>query len=115
MNPLAAYANPSINKYAAKTGQLITKIPLKDKTDAYLLTNDKSCEVFILKGKNIVGGKGYRGSNEIAHAEFFRNTIMELQENAKKGVHVIAEYIKACDLVNPEIMDNFIKALKKGL
>ena len=36
MNPLAAYANPSIKNYAVKTGQMVTKIPLKDNTDAYL-------------------------------------------------------------------------------
>ena len=83
MNPLAAYANPSIRNYAVKTGQMVTKIPLKDNTDAYLMTNDKSCEVFLLKGKEIVGGKGFRSTNSLEHAKFFKETILELQEHAK--------------------------------
>ena len=85
--------NPSINKYAAKTGQIITKIPLKNETDAYIFSGNKSCDVFILKGKNIVGGKGYRG-NSNALAQFLYETTLELQKNAKKGVSVIQEFIK---------------------
>ena len=113
MNPLAAYANPSIKNYAVKTGQMVTKIPLKDNTDAYLMTNDKSCEVFLLKGKEIVGGKGFRSTNSLEHAKFFKETILELQKHTKKGVSVFGEFIKSCDLVTPQIMDDFIKSLGK--
>lgn len=115
MNPIAADINPSIRNYAAKTGQLVTKIPLKNETDAYLMTNDKSCDVLLLKGKEIVGGKGFRSTNELEHAKFFKETMMELQKNAKKGVSVFGEFIKSCDLANPQIMDNFISALEKAI
>lgn len=93
MNPLAAYANPSIKNYAVKTGQMVTKIPLKDNTDAYLMTNDKSCEVFLLKGKEIVGGKGFRSTNSLEHAKFFKETILELQEHAKREFQYLANLL----------------------
>ena len=82
MNPLAAYANPSIKNYAVKTGQMVTKIPLKDNTDAYLMTNDKSCEVFLLKGKEIVGGKGFRSTNSLEH---FQRNNLRTSRTRKKG------------------------------
>lgn len=110
------YKNPIIRNYAVKTGQIATKIPLKNKTDAYIFTNNKSCEVFLLKGKSIIGGKGYHGPKAIEQALSPNGIIMELQKNVKKGVSVLDELLKSLIVTLPEkSLDKAVKKLMKSM
>lgn len=116
MRPIDACVPQKIKEYVAKTGQLVTKIPLKDNTNAYLMTNNQSCEVLILKGKEIVGGKGFRSNNIKKLSKYVGDTVSELQKKAKEGVSVMVEYVKTNYKAHlEESMPGMIEALKKTI
>lgn len=105
--------SPIIRNYAEKAGKTIAKIPLKDNTDAYLMTNHQTCEIMQLKGDSIVGGKGLKTDNPDKLGLYLYNTVNELQGKAKKGVSVFGEYIRSFSDAHPnDIADVLAKILK---
>ena len=76
-------------KYAAKKGLNVATIPLKDKSTVKILSNDTKFEEYYLKNGEVIN------SMKKDFSIFVADRLANIQENAVKGINVVAEWTKS--------------------
>lgn len=80
---------------AARRGQKLTSIPLKDNSMAKILSNDNSFDVyFVKKGDKHPNVQMFSGSPEKIQ-EIAKNFLENLQKMAAEGIDVMKEWSKS--------------------
>ncbi len=82
------------NKMAAKYGQKLMNVPLKDKSNAKVLWNDNTVDCFIMKGDKMVEGRGASGNPDFVSLELAK-ILDKLQKVAEPGFDMFTNFVKA--------------------
>lgn len=83
-----------IEKYSQIMKLKMVKLPLKDKSEAYLLKNDKRFDCFILKDGKVKDGCSVTGTPAEVW-KYAANVALDLESKVQEGVSFIGEIYKA--------------------
>lgn len=84
----------SLTDLAAKRGQKIASIPLKDKSSIKILSNKHTFDVYHVKNGRLLGAKGYQGPASEYH-NFAAEMMEYIQKLAADGIDVVSEWGKS--------------------
>ena len=79
---------------AAKNGQKLMSVPLKDKSSAKVLWNDNSVDCFIMKNGKMVSGRGAQGNPDFINNEL-AVILDKVRKFAEPGFDMLTNFIKA--------------------
>lgn len=82
-------------KYAAKKGLNVATIPLKDKSTVKILSNDTKFEEYYLKDGEVINSMKKDLPKFEDFSIFVADRLANIQENAIKGINVVAEWTKS--------------------
>lgn len=81
---------------AARTGKVLTSIPMKDKSTVKILSDAHSFDVYQVKNGKIISACGMRGSEDSTDIGNFASGMLEtIQKNAADGIDVFQEWMKS--------------------
>ncbi len=81
-------------KMAAKRGQKLMNVPLKDQSNAKVLWNKNSVDCFIMKDGKMVEARGAQGNPDFIKTEIAK-ILDKLHKVAEPGFEMFTNFVKA--------------------
>lgn len=96
MKTTSALRTIGFPEIAARTGKVLTSIPMKDKSAVKILSDAHSFEVYQVKNGKVITACGMSGFKDSTNIGNFAGGMLEkIQKNAAEGIDVFQEWMKS--------------------